>query len=214
MKKLGQTVLAVLGLALLGGTVWIVISGTTNPSAANSVMIALSTAIAVPLGLASLATAWRLGRSPQHQALRAEAEAKQRAADALAQVESAKIIKAELQAYVAVRARWLEVERRRAELAASAEAMRDMHAELQKLERQLGVEESRLDPETVAVLDEYLRTRRAQMPDFFVLGVNVGALADRAAESVFDSLERRRLRRLAATAPGALPMVPTNKPGG
>ncbi|UUW91887.1 hypothetical protein [Pimelobacter simplex] len=150
MKRLGQTLLCVLGVGLIGGTVWIVVEGSREPSTSLSIFIALTTAFAAPLGLAALGAAWKLSHGPDWRLLRTEAEARQRAADALADAETAETIRAELQSYVELRARAVDLQRRRTELQSDAQRLVAAKEELNAQEAQLRQAKSKLDPETVS----------------------------------------------------------------
>ncbi|MBB5867889.1 hypothetical protein F4553_001268 [Allocatelliglobosispora scoriae] len=225
MRFVKAAVLGLLGLAILGATVVLTVKGTQSPSAGMTIAIALMGAIGVPIGFGALNLARQATQRPDAALLKHEAEAKRRTAAALEDAETAERLKAELDAFVALRARRLEIERRRQELKASAAALVDMHRELGTAEKQLGVAESAFDPQVAQILDEvmglrltteyravkfYLGTMDRMLSIF--LPIPAGGSLVESSERLMTVLDRRRMRRLAKLAPEALSQPGTSAP--
>ncbi len=153
-RELGNA-LIFFGILVLGTITYFTIEGIRNPSASWTVAVALLGAIGVPVGLSSAGGGWRLRQDFNAEELRAEAEAKLRAATALDHAATAERIRSELNAYVELRARRLEVDRRRTQLEEACLNVVELHGELTVAERQLGLEASQLDPQTIEVLDQF-----------------------------------------------------------
>jgi hypothetical protein len=222
MGRKALPVLAVLfGFAVIAATVGYVIVGVKNPTGANSITIALLSAIGVPVALSAIAMGYRGLRGPDAATLKTEAEAKKRAAAALEDAETAEKIKSELEAYVIVRTFRLEIERKRQELSGAVDAALEMLTELNADEVRLGEKETSLDPQTLLTLDALLQS--SEIPELLdaILG-GIPAFGFFSASPVFETIFRkiygdarsRKLRRLARLVPEAR-AVPDerNKPG-
>lgn len=201
-----------LGFALLAATIYVTYQGIRNPSTGSSIAIALLGSIGVPIGLGAISVGWRWRQEPSALDLRTESEAKRRAAAALEDAETAEKIKAEMTAYVALRARRLEIDRRRTELSRAAQTLVELHNELKDAEAQLNLEITEVDSETREILDRLTEPRpRIELPEIGMPASGIGVLAwavSRIAEASMEwslsAFERRRLRRLARVAPDAL----------
>ncbi len=205
VKKVLAALTALVGLGLLVVTVWVIVTGIKHPTAGRSIGIALLSAIGVPIALGMLSVGYRQFRRPNFSTLRTEAEAKQRAASALEDAATAEKIRAELNAYVAIRSWRLEIERRRQELANAAKSMLQMLRELNDMEARLGVEITEISPATIGTLDVLLESGPSFVfPDFYILGMPVGKAANVVADAIYDYVEQRRLRQMARLAPEAL----------
>jgi predicted RNase H-like nuclease (RuvC/YqgF family) len=141
---------------------------------------------------------------PESKNLRLEAQARKRAADALEDAETAEKIKLELDAYIAVRARRLEIERRRVELASTLEVVERLHDELNESEKLRDVQTTQLNPETVQILDDITKAKRPTFPAFYLYGIPVGRIMQFAYEQISSRAEKNRLSRLSSLAPEAL----------
>jgi hypothetical protein len=207
--------LLLLGLAILGVTAWFIVAGVKHPTAGLSIGIALLSAIGVPVALGIMSVGYRQFRGPNYSTLKTEAEAKERAAAALEDAETAEKIRAELNAYVIIRSWRLEIERRRQELTNATKTLLQMRSELNDMETQLDVETTKLSPETTEILDTILDTNPLVIfPDFRVWGMPVGKAANWVINMVFDSVEQHRLRQLASVAPEALQVSDAGKDDG
>jgi hypothetical protein len=214
-RKLSAALLAAVGLIIIGLTVWFVVVGIKHPTAGRSIAIALFSALGAPLGLACVGTAYRQFRGPNSIELRAEADAKRRAAAALEDAETAEQIKAELEAYVTVRAWELEIKRKRLELAATADQLVTMLQDLNADEDLLGEAKTKLSPVTIETLSVVLDDKaRVKIPPL-VTGLLDGAIplglggigvpaAEALANDILKRLERRRLKRIRSAVPQAL----------
>lgn len=205
MKKTWAAFAVLIGLGVIVVTVWLIIKGVKHPTARLSIGIAVLSAIGVPVALAVISVGYRQFRGPNSETLKTEAEAKRRAAAALEDAETAEKIRAELNAYVAIRSWRLEIERRRQELVNATEALLRMHHELNDMETQLGVDITQISPTTMETLDVALEAGPPfTFPNFYVYGMPVGKAANMLVNTIYDHLEQRRLRRLASLAPEAL----------
>ena len=205
VKKLFAMLAVLVGLGLLVITAWFIIIGVKHPTASRSIGIALLSAIGVPVALGIMSVGYRQFRGPNFSTLRTEAEAKRRAASALEDAETAEKIRAELNAYVALRSWRLEIERRRQELANASKSLLQMLRELNDMEARLGVEITEISPATVETLDALLESGPPfVIPDIRVWGMPVGKAANMMAEVIYDYMEQRRLRRMATLVPEAL----------
>ena len=205
VRHVGRIALMLLGAGLLGGTVFVVIQGTHHPSSTYSILIALTTALAGPLGISCWGLAWSLGRTPHARELRTEAQAKARAAAALEDAESAEKVRQELQAYVAIRARKLEIDRRRAEAVQAARSVVDKYNELNEAERTLGLDATTVSEDTKNILDKLVGPPKRVNPfEHIFLPFGLGELFAKVYELGTEQWERRRLRKLAEKAPTAL----------
>lgn len=212
MRRTWATFEIVLGLALIAATIWFTIAGIKHPTTSLSIIIALMSAIGVPVGIISISSGYRLLQTPNSAMLRTEAEAMHRAAEALdkaatAQKSQAALRKAasELNAYVAIRSWRLEIERRRQELSTAAEAALQMLRELNDRESLLGVEITQLSPDTMKILDRILARPKYVLPEIRVRGVPYGKILEGLLNETSDSLERQRIRRMTRLAPAILP---------
>jgi phosphoglycolate phosphatase-like HAD superfamily hydrolase len=179
------------------------------PSADKSIVIALLSAIGVPVAITIATVGFNGVRSPESATLRTEAEAKIRAAEALEDAETAEKIKAELNAYVVVRTWRLEIERKRRELSQAANSVMETLKEVNESERQLGIEKTKLSAETVETLDSLLEPSKfIELPDFYLFGGFPGRLAGKMAEIIinesFKYWQRRRMQQMKKLAPEAL----------
>jgi hypothetical protein len=205
VKKIWATLAILFGLGVIATTVWLIINGIKHPTARLSISIAILSAIGVPIALAVISVGYRQFRGPNSEALKTEAEAKRSAAAALEDAETAKTIKDELNAYVAIRSWRLEIERRRQELANATEALLQMLHELNAMEKKLSVEITEISPVTMQTLDAVLDAGPPiTFPDIRIYGIPVGKGANILASVIYDYSEQRRLRRMASLAPGAL----------
>jgi hypothetical protein len=213
-RNLSAALLAAVGLVIIGLTVWFVVVGVRHPTAARSIGIALLSALGAPVGLACVGAGYRQYRGPNSSELKAEAEAKRRAATALDDAETAEQIKAELEAYVTVRAWELEINRKRAELAGTADQLVTMLRDLNADEDLLGEEKTKLSPVTIATLSALLDDKaRVKVPSPVsglldgAIPLGLGAIGVPAAEAVANDilrrLERRRLKRIRSAVPQA-----------
>jgi hypothetical protein len=187
-----------------------------HPTANATIVISLLSVIGVPIGLLAIGAGVRWWQRPDSEILRTVAEASRRAAAALDDAETAERIKAELNAYIALRARRLELDRRRQELLSSAEVISQSIRELNKAEAQLGIDLTRLAPETVATLGSLVNPEspvKRLGPFLKLVGLLVpiggpvlasGGVTDSVIDSLDDYLTKRRFRRLATIAPEAL----------
>jgi hypothetical protein len=191
------------------------VRGVTHPTPAYSIAIALLGAIGVPIALIAISVAIKGLREPDASILRQEAEARRRTAAALDDAATAETLKAEMEAFVALRARRLEIERRRIELRRDADRLVNSHKALGAAERQLELEQTQLDPATTRVLDDVLNLYGegyARIYPYFqglermvsMLLPGVGEVLRESFGDFMQRLERRRLRRLARIAPSAL----------
>ncbi|WP_194897561.1 hypothetical protein [Catenulispora pinisilvae] len=203
-RELGNA-LIFFGILVLGTITYFTIEGIRNPSASWTVAVALLGAIGVPVGLSSAGGGWRLRQDFNAEELRAEAEAKLRAATALDHAATAERIRSELNAYVELRARRLEVDRRRTQLEEACLNVVELHGELTVAERQLGLEASQLDPQTIEVLDQFTEEEPLPFPIWFknmrFYGFPIGSASVASVLWIRRASERRRLRRLAQAAP-------------
>lgn len=204
MNRKLSALLIFIGLMMFGVTAWVVVDGVRHPTAVSTILITLLCAIGVQAAYISIQAGIRLWARPEASILRTEAHAKSKAAAALEDAETAEKIKLELDAYIAVRARRLEIDRRRAELTSTAELLMQSCKELNRAEQQLGVDSSLLDPETMELLDVLVEDKRRSVPDFYVYGIPVGNALQWAVDVAGDYLEKARLRRLSKIAPEAL----------
>jgi hypothetical protein len=214
-RKLSAWILVAVGSALIGLTVWLVIVGIKHPTAGRSIGIALLSALGAPVALGCVGAGYRRFRGPNSTELKAEAEAKRRAAAALEDAETAERIKAELEAYVTVRAWELEIKRKRVELAGTADQLVMMLRDLNADEVLLGQERTKLSPVTVETLSAVLDDRtRVKIPPL-LSGLLDGAIplglagivvpvAEALANDILKRLERRRLKRIRSAVPQAL----------
>jgi hypothetical protein len=214
-RKLSAALLAAVGLAIIGLAVWFVVVGIKHPTAGRSIGITLFSALAAPLALACVGTGYRQFRGPNSNELKTEADAKRRAAAALEDAETAEQIKAELEAYVTVRAWELEIKRKRLELAATADQLVTMLQDLNADEDLLGEEKTKLSAVTIETLSALLDDKaRVKIPPL-VTGLLDGAIplglggigvpaAEALANDILKRLERRRLKRIRSAIPQAL----------
>jgi hypothetical protein len=214
-RKLSAALLVAVGSVIIGLTVWFVVVGVNHPTADKSIVIALLSALGVPLALAFVGAGYRQFRGPNSNELKAEADAKRRAAAALEDAETAEQIKAELEAYVTVRAWELEIKRKRLELAATADHLVTMLQDLNADEDLLGEEKTKLSPITIETLSALLDDKgRVKIPPL-VTGLLDGAAplglggigvpaAEALANEILKRLERRRLKRIRSAVPQAL----------
>jgi hypothetical protein len=215
MKKTWATLVVLVGLAILVLTTWFIITGVKHPTSGRSIAIALLSAIGVPVALGIMSVGYRQFRGPNFSTLKTEAEAKRRAASALEDAETAETIRAELDAYVAVRSWRLEIERRRQELANATKSLLQMLNELNDMETRLDVEVTKISPATIDSLDALLEAGPPFVfPDFHVWGIPVGKVANIAAGTIYDHLEQRRIRQMANLAPEALQIRTAGKGDG
>jgi hypothetical protein len=212
VKKTWAALAVLLGLGLLGVTAWFIVTGVKHPTASRSIGIALLSAIGVPVALGFISVGYRQFRGPNFSTLKTEAEAKQRAAAALEDAETAEKIKAELNAYVAIRSWRLEIERRRQELANATKALLQMLRELNDMETRLGVEVTEISPSTIETLDAVLEPGPPfVIPDLYIWGMPAGKVANIVLTTVYNYMEQRRLRRMASLAPDALQVADAEK---
>jgi hypothetical protein len=205
VKKTWATFAVLVGLALLIVTAWFIVTGVNHPTAARAIGIALLSAIGVPVALGFISVGYRKFRGPNFSTLKTEAEAKRRAAAALEDAETAEKIRVELNAYVAIRSWRLEIERRRQELANATKSLLEMLRELNDMEARLGVEVTEISPATIETLDAVLEAGPPFVfPDFYAWGIPVGKAANMMANTIYDHMEQRRIRRMASLAPEAL----------
>jgi hypothetical protein len=218
VRKIWAVLVVLISIGVIVATVWLIIKGVKHPTAHLSIGIAVLSAIGVPVALAAMSVGYRQFRGPNSETLKTEAEAKRRAAAALEDAETAEKIRAELNAYVAIRSWRLEIERRRQELANATEALLRMHHELNDMEAQLGVDITEISPTTMETLDVALEGGPPiTFPNFYFYGMPVGKAANMLLNTVYDHMEQRRLRRLASLAPEALQVtnldqIDTHKP--
>lgn len=205
----------IIGACLLAAAIYAIVSGIRHPTVNSTIAISLLSVIGVPIGLLSIAAGVRWWERPNSELLRTEAEASRRAAAALDDAETAERIKLELDAYIALRARRLEIDRRRQELLSSAEVISQSVRELNKAEQQLGIDLTQLAPETVATLGSLVNpvSPIKRLSPYlklvgYLLPIGGPALDSGVTDTVLDSLDdyltKRRLRRLANIAPEAL----------
>jgi hypothetical protein len=205
MKRTGAVFCIILGCCIIGATVFWILKGIKHPTINSTIVIALLSSIGVPISLAAIGAGIRWSKKPDSATLRTEVQAKRRAAEALEDAETAEKIKLELDAYIALRARRLEIERRRRELTSTAEILSQSYGELNKAEAQLGIETTHLDAGIVEILDSFVEPSGAfPFPDVRIYGIPVGQMAQQFYEKLDDLLEKRKLRRLARLAPEAL----------
>ena len=80
--------------------------------------------------------------------------------------------------------------------------------DLNKKEARLGLDETKLSPITMEILDALLEERqRLKVPDINFMGMPVGSLMNLALVATYefyDYMHDRRIRRMAGLAPGAL----------
>lgn len=216
MRQFSATLLGLFGLAIIGLLAWLVVAGTRHPTADKSIAIALLSVVGAPIALSLLLTAYRRFRGPNSEELRTEAEAKRRAAEALEEAKSAEQIKAELEAYVELRTWRLEIERKRRELADSADALVEALHELNADEKRLGLEMTTLSATTAETLDALLEPKPIfSIPDYVfftspwrlpsaIAGWATTRLIERIVQSLLAYLQERRTRRLREVSPEAL----------
>jgi hypothetical protein len=213
-RKLSAVLLTAVGLVIIGLTVWFVVVGIKHPTAGRSIGIALFSALGAPLALACVGTGYRQFRGPNSDELKAEADAKRRAAAALEDAETAEQIKAELEAYVTVRAWELEIKRKRLEVAAAGDQLVKMLQDLNADENLLSEEKTKLNPVTIetlsALLDDKARVKIPPMVTGLLAGtipLGLGGIAVPAGEAfandILKRLERRRLKRIRSAVPQA-----------
>lgn len=213
-QKARSTLAILFGLAIIIITIWYVIIGVKHPSSDKSIAIALLSAIGVPIALAAITVGYRGLRRPHSWEIRTELEAKGRAAAALEDAETAEQIKAELEAYVAVRTWRLEIERKRQEMSRAADAVLEMQRELVESETRLGIEQTKLSPATVATLDSLLKpTPVFQFPDFYPFNTPAVKFGTDFLNWSYEHLQRRRMRQMARVAPMALVEQNGDRPG-
>lgn len=209
MLNLRRVALALLGLALLAATISTIIQGTLHPSTIGSVGILVATAIVAPLALGTLLKAWKMGHIPSAEVLKTEVEAKNRLLAALTDAETAETIKKELQAYISLRALYLERERRKAELLEAAYMIVEFEEKLNELETKLNLESSKINPETVKVVEKILKEPKPIFSDYMVPILPFHSILQPIIAwmevSLLKLLQERRLRRQAALAPEAIP---------
>jgi hypothetical protein len=211
-RKIWSAVAVIVGVALLVVATLYIIAGVKHPSANKSITIALLSAIGAPVAVSLIVAGCSGLRGPNSSDLRTEAEAKKRAAAALEDAETAEQIKAELNAYVALRSQVLEVERRRHELSNSSATLVEEARELNEREARLGVELTRLSPTTVETLDALMEPDpRFVMPQIFLLGgiggpasVLAAKIVEFAVNTSLNYLDRKRIQQMASLAPDAL----------
>lgn len=216
MRKLSSTLLVLFGLAIIGLTAWLVVAGTRHPTAGKSIAIALLSAVGIPVALSLLVAGYRRFRGPNSSELRTEAEAKRRAAEALEEAASAEQVKAELEAYIELRAWRLDIERKRRELADSADALVAALQGLNADEKRLQLEMTTLRPTTAEALDTLLEPKPViSIPDYVffispmrwpsaIMGWAATRLIERTAQILIENLQARRVRRLREISPEAL----------
>jgi hypothetical protein len=214
-RKLSAAMLGAVGLVIIGLTVWFVVVGVKHPTAGGSIGIALFSALGAPIGLTCLGSGYRQYRGPNSNELKTEAEAKRRAAAALQDAETAEQIKAELEAFVTVRAWELEINRKRVELSGAADQLVAMLQDLNEDEALLGEEKTKLSPVTIETLSALLDDRtRVKIPSLVsglldgAIPLGLGAIGVPAVEAltndILKRLERRRLQRIRSAVPRAL----------
>lgn len=211
-RKLSAALLVTVGLVIIGLTIWFVVVGIKHPTAGRSIGIALFSALGVPLALACVGTGYRQFRGPNSKELKVEADAKLRAAAALEDAETAEQIKAELEAYVTVRAWELEIQRKRLEVAGTADQLVTMLQDLNADEELLAEEKTKLSPVTIetlsALLDDEARVKIPPLVTGLLNGavpLGLGGIAVPAAEAfandILKRLERGRLKRIRSAVP-------------
>jgi hypothetical protein len=216
LRQFSATLLGLFGLAIIGLLTWLVVAGTRHPTADKSIGIALLSVVGAPIALNLFGAGYRRFQGPNSTQLRTEAEASRRAAGALEDAESAEEIKAELEAYVELRTWRLEIERKRRELADSADALVTALQELNADEKRLGLEMTRLSATTAETLDALLEPKPIfSIPDYVfftnplrlpgaIMGWATARLIERIAQSLIAYLQGRRMRRLREVSPEAL----------
>lgn len=204
MNRKLAAILTAVGLAIFGITVYVVIGAVKHPTPMATIMVTLLCAIGVQLAFILLQSSYGLWRGPEARDLKVEAQARKRAADALEDAETAEKIKLELDAYIAVRARRLEIERRRVELANTLDVVTKLHDELNESEKLLELEVTQLDPKTIQILDDITEDRRPAFPEFYLYGIPVGQVMQFAYEQLSSRIEKNTIRRLSSLAPEAL----------
>jgi hypothetical protein len=192
------------GLGTFGVTAWIVVAGVRHPTVGSTIAITLLCAIGVQLAFLAVQSGYELWKGPEARAMRVEAQARSRAAAALEDAETAEKIKLELDAYITVRARRLEIERRRQELSSTVEVVKKLRDELNEAEELLDLESTQLDPHTVEILDSLTEPSRPQIPDFHLYGIPFGQILQYAYSTLMHYMEKKALRRLSHLAPEAL----------
>ena len=90
-------------------------------------------------------------------------------------------------------------------MVSASEVLSESYRELNKAEAQLGVEATRLDPEVLNILDSFVEpSGQTIFPDLHIYGIPVGRIVQYFYNELDDSLEKRKLRRLARLAPEAV----------
>jgi hypothetical protein len=209
IRKIWSSLAILFGLAIIVATISYIIIGIKHPTSANSIAIALLSAIGVPVALSAITVGYRGFLRPNAAMLKNEAEAKLRAAAALEDAETAEKIKSDLEAYVAVRTWHLEIERKRQELSRTVETVLEMLEELNQNETRLDIEQTKLNPATVETLDSLLRPdTTSDVLDVFFSTRKTPSPSSQIAEILvrqsYEYMQRRRMRRIARLAPEAL----------
>lgn len=207
MRRWAAYLMLLFGFATLVATVLVTVRGIKTPTPNYSIAIALSGVILAPLGLSAIARGFSIRRPPDAVAAREEATARNRVAIALEDAATAEKIKLEIDAYVELRARRLEIETRRDTLRATAERLVREYDDLKVMESQLGVATSLIDSDALTTLDDILGPERessVRFPSFYVLGLPVGEYAEDALRRWTRRRERRQMERLAHVNPQGL----------
>lgn len=214
MRRAFGFALLFIGVVFIAATVIATVHGVRHPSSSFTVAIALIAAIAVPVGLTLMTAGWHLFQEPDAVELRTEAKAKLRAANALEEAETAEEIKKSLVAYVELRTRRMEVERKRVEVENSTRTLNRLFEDLKAEERRLGLEVTQIGPEVVGILDAYAEPK---LPWYFNIlrasnvilpAVQVDQLIEGLVHWTWSRQERSRLSKLSSLAAGELARDP------
>ena len=208
MKKTWAVFAVLIGLGVIVVTVWLIIKGVKHPTARLSIGIAVLSAIGVPVALAVISVGYRQFRGPNSETLKTEAEAKRRAAAALEDAETAEQIRAELNAYVAIRSGVLKLNDAGKSLLMRPRRCCGCAIEPNDMETQLGVDMTRVSRNHDG--DFWTSAFEAGPPIqrsllFYVYGIPVGEAASMCWSIRFMiTSNSARLRHLASLAPEAL----------
>jgi hypothetical protein len=110
-----SALLTIFGLCIFGVTAWMVVVGVRHPTVGSTIAITLLSAIGIQLAFIAIQSGYGLWKGPEARAMRVEVQARSRAAAALEDAETAESFSSNLMLTFAVRARRLEIDRRRKE---------------------------------------------------------------------------------------------------
>jgi hypothetical protein len=203
MRRALGVITFLVGVCALGAVAVLTTLGAMHPSTKLTLTVGLLGTIGAPIAVAMVASGWRWSQGPDAAALRTEAEAKRRTAAALEDAQAAEALKSELVAFVELRARRLEIDRRRSELVSAAKRLVALHDELTAAEKQLGLDASKLEPMVIEVLDKVIDRTPPRVRFSFVMPGLPEELLEALVHSAWRYRERRHLERLARIAPAA-----------